>query len=638
MKRSLMTATALCALAFGVAACASYDAPWTQAEAESAAAMADAAAADATAAARQADPTPVYPVTAQGAAAFVAEAETRLAALSEEAARIQWTRATNITYDTMWLESRINAKYTETQVELASQAAAFNDVQVPADVRRKLNLLRLGIVLPAPNRPGAANELADITTRLDSTYSVGKFEFEGRQITLDDANVLIAESRDPTETKALYEGWRTISPVMAADYARMVEIANEGSRELGFADTGAMWRAGYDMDPDAFAAETDRLWEQVKPFYENLHCYVRGRLNARYGDAVQPDHGPIRADLLGNMWSQQWGNIYDVVAPTTGGTSSYSLDTLLTAQNYDATRMVRTGEGFYTSLGLDPLPQTFWERSMITRPRDREVVCHASAWDLDNRDDIRIKMCTQVNGDDFYTVHHELGHNYYQRAYKDQPFLFKNGANDGFHEAIGDFVGLSALTPTYLNQIGLLQTVPGPEEDIPFLLKMALDKIAFLPFGLMVDRWRWGVFSGETSPAEYNDAWSANMLKYQGLVPPGPRPANAFDPGAKYHIPGNTPYTRYFLAHIYQFQFQRAACKQAGWTGPLHRCSIYGNEEVGQRFNAMLEMGQSRPWPEAMQAFTGETGNDASAVADYFAPLNAWLTEQNRGKDCGWDA
>jgi peptidyl-dipeptidase A len=635
MKRSLMTATALCALAFGVAACASIgrdDEAW---------AAADAAAVEATEAANEAAAaaaTQDYPVTAQGAAAFVAEAETRLAALSEEAARIQWTRATNITYDTMWLESRINAKYTETQVELASQAAAFNDVQVPADVRRKLNLLRLGIVLPAPNRPGAANELADITTRLDSTYSVGKFEFEGRQITLDDANVLIAESRDPTETKALYEGWRTISPVMAADYARMVEIANEGSRELGFADTGAMWRAGYDMDPDAFAAETDRLWEQVKPFYENLHCYVRGRLNAKYGDAVQPDHGPIRADLLGNMWSQQWGNIYDVVAPTTGGTSSYSLDTLLTDANYDATRMVRTGEGFYTSLGLDPLPQTFWERSMITRPRDREVVCHASAWDLDNRDDIRIKMCTQVNGDDFYTVHHELGHNYYQRAYKDQPFLFKNGANDGFHEAIGDFVGLSALTPTYLNQIGLLQTVPGPEEDIPFLLKMALDKIAFLPFGLMVDRWRWGVFSGETSPAEYNDAWSANMLKYQGLVPPGPRPANAFDPGAKYHIPGNTPYTRYFLAHIYQFQFQRAACKQAGWTGPLHRCSIYGNEEVGQRFNAMLEMGQSRPWPEAMQAFTGESGNDASAVADYFAPLNAWLTEQNRGKDCGWDA
>jgi len=626
MKRTLMTAAAACALTLGMAGCASLgmtdEAMVPASVDEGAVAAAIPTAADATAA---------------DATAFVATAETRLAALSEEAARIQWTRATNITHDTMWLESRVNAEYTELQVELANGAARFNDVEVPADVRRKLNLLRLGIVLPAPNRPGAAAELAEITTRLDSTYSVGKFEYQGRQITLDEASALLATTRDPAEARALYEGWRTISPVMAPDYARMVAIANEGAAELGFADTGAMWRAGYDMEPDAFAAETDRLWEQVKPFYENLHCYVRSRLNERYGDAVQPDHGPIRADLVGNMWSQQWGNIYDVVAPATGGASSYDLTERLVASGYDARRMVETGEGFYVSMGLAELPDTFWERSQITRPRDREVVCHASAWDLDNLEDIRIKMCTEVNAEDFYTVHHELGHNYYQRAYKDQPFLFKNGANDGFHEAIGDFVGLSALTPTYLNQIGLLQTTPGAEEDIPFLLKMALDKIAFLPFGLMVDRWRWGVFSGETSPAEYNDAWSANMLRYQGLVPPGPRPANAFDAGAKYHIPGNTPYTRYFLAHIYQFQFHKAACEQAGWTGPLHRCSVYGNAEVGARFNAMMEMGQSRPWPEAMEAFTGQRENDASAVADYFAPLNTWLTAQNRGKDCGWE-
>jgi len=625
-----MTAAAVCALGLA-AGCASYgmgDSDAAQAE----------TLADQAAAAAEAGSNPVArPVTAQDATTFVADAETRLAALSEEAARIQWTRATNITFDTMWLESRINAEYTELQVQLANGAAAFNAVEVAPDVRRKLNLLRQGIVLPAPNRPGAAGELAEITTRLDSTYSVGKFEYKGRQITLDEASKLLAETRDPAEARALYEGWRTISPVMAADYARMVEIANAGATELGFADTGALWRSGYDMEPDAFAAETDRLWAQVKPFYENLHCYVRNRLNAKYGDAVQPETGPIRADLVGNMWSQQWGNIYDVVAPTTGGASSYDMTRLLVDADYDATRMVRTGERFYVSMGLDPLPATFWERSQITRPRDREVVCHASAWDLDNADDIRIKMCTEVNAEDFYTVHHELGHNYYQRAYKDQPFLFKNGANDGFHEAIGDFVGLSALTPTYLNQIDLLKTVPGAEEDIPFLLKMALDKIAFMPFGLMVDRWRWGVFNGETSPAEYNDAWSANMLKYQGLVPPGPRPDNAFDPGAKYHIPGNTPYTRYFLAHIYQFQFHRAACQQAGWTGPLHRCSVYGNTEVGERFNAMMEMGQSRPWPEAMQAFTGQRENDASAVADYFAPLNVWLTAQNRGKDCGWE-
>src|SRR5690606_15854892 len=373
-----------------------------------------------------------FPATPQGALAFVLDAEERLAEMSEYAGRVAWVRNTYIIFDTMWLEARANTEYTELGVELANAAARFNDVDADPETRRKLDILRQGLTLPAPDRPGAAAELSEIATRLDSTYATGKFQYDGRELTLNDAEVIIAESRDPEVTRAMYEGWRTISPVMRDDYARLVEIANEGARELGFADTGAMWRSGYDMEPDAFAAETDRLWEQVKPFYENLHCYVRSRLNAKYGDAVQPDSGPIRADLLGNMWSQQWGNIYDVVAPATGGESSYDLTELLREKDYDAERMVKTGEGFYTSLGMAPLPQTFWERSMITRPEDREVVCHASAWDLANAEDIRIKMFTQVNADDFYTVHHELGHNFYQRAYKDQPFLFKNGANDGF--------------------------------------------------------------------------------------------------------------------------------------------------------------------------------------------------------------
>ena len=619
MKRQLLTACALVALAGCASASASPSGP--VASGPVSAAM---------------PPAPVV-LTAADAAAYVADAETRLAKLSEYVARISWIRNTYITYDTMALEAQANAEFTELGVQLAKGAARFNDTPgVDPVVRRKLNLLKLGLTLPAPDRPGAADELAQIGTRMDSTYATGKFSFKGKLITLDDASEIMASSRNPADLKALYEGWRTISPTMRADYSRMVEIANEGSRDLGYADTGALWRSGYDMEPDAFATETDRLWNQVEPFYENLHCYVRARLNDKYGDTVQPRTGPIRADLVGNMWSQDWSNIYDVVAPRTGGRSSYSLDDLLVRRGYTPERMVRAGESFYSSLGLDPMPATFWERSMITRPRDREVVCHASAWDVDNVDDLRIKMCTKVNGDDFYTVHHELGHNYYQRAYNQQPFLFRNGANDGFHEAIGDFAGLSALTPTYLNQVGLLDRVPGEAEDIPFLLKMALQKIAFLPFGLMVDRWRWGVFSGETTPAEYNDRWNALMLKYQGLTPPGPRPADAFDPGAKYHVPANVPYTRYFLAGIYQFQFHRSACQQIGWTGPLHRCSVFGQKEMGARFNAMLQMGQSRPWPDALEAFTGQRQTDASAVTDYFAALNTWLTTQNRGEKCGW--
>ena len=569
------------------------------------------------------------------AKAFIDKAEADLAKLSEYVNKASWVRATYITEDTMFLEAKAGAEITTLATNLAVQAAKYDKTAADPVTRRKLDILKRALVLPAPQRPGAAEQMATIAGRLDSIYSTGKFEFKGKQITLNDAEDVLASSRDPAELKAAWEGWHSISPVMTADYAQLVDLANEGSRSLGYADTGALWRSGYDMAPDAFAAETDRLWKQVEPFYKNLHCYVRKELNEKYGDAVQPKTGPIRTDLLGNMWAQQWGNIYDIVKPAED-TAGYSLDALLVEKGYDPVKMVKTGENFYTSLGLAPLPETFWTRSQIVRPEGREVVCHASAWNLDDRDDIRIKMCTKVNAEDFYTVHHELGHNYYQRAYKDQPYIFKGGANDGFHEAIGDFVGLSALTPTYLNQIGLLEKVPGEEGDTPFLLKMALDKIAFMPFGLLVDRWRWQVYDGSVKPADYNKAWWALKMKYQGVAPPGPRPENAFDPGAKYHVPGNVPYTRYFLAHVYQFQFHRAACKQAGWKGPLHRCSVYGNKEVGAKFNRMMEMGQSKPWPDELEAFTGERQTDASAVTEYFKPLNTWLIKQNKGQKCGW--
>ncbi|MBW3618389.1 MAG: M2 family metallopeptidase [Proteobacteria bacterium] len=580
---------------------------------------------------------PSFPATTAGARAFVADAEQRLSRAGEFANRAAWVRANFITDDTQWLETKAGGEFNELASRLAKSAARYNRLAgLDPETTRKLQLLQRALVLPAPARPGAADQLAALGTKLDSTYSTGKFTYKGKTLTLNDAEDILASSRDPAELEAVYEGWRTISVPMKDDYAQLVTLANEGSRELGYSDTGALWRSWYDMEPQAFAAETDRLWNQVQPLYQNLHCYVRARLNAKYGDAVQPKTGPIRADLLGNMWAQQWGNIYDVVAPKTGAGLGYDVDKLLVAKKYTPEKMVRTGEAFYTSLGLDPLPETFWRRSLITRPRDREVVCHASAWNIDDAEDIRIKMCTKVNAEDFQTVHHELGHNYYQRAYKDQPYLYRGGANDGFHEAIGDFVSLSVVTPEYLKQIDLIEKAPGAQADIPFLLRQAMDGVAFLPFGLMVDRWRWDVFSGKTTPERYNQRWWELVRQYQGLTPPGERPANAFDPGAKYHVPGNTPYTRYFLARIYQYQFHRAACQQAGWTGPLHRCSIYGDKEVGRKFNAMLEMGQSRPSPEALAAFTGQRETDASAMTAYFAPLNTWLTQQNRGQNCGW--
>ena len=571
--------------------------------------------------------------------AFVAQAEKELGDYSILNARAQWINANFITEDTDAIAAEFGARGTELGVKYAEGAARFDDVKgLSFDTRRKLDFLKQGLVLPAPDEPGAADELNQIATRLQSAYGKGKGTLNGKPISGSDIEEAMGTNRDPDDLKEMWVSWHdNVGAPMKDDYARLVEIANEGAKALGYKDLGAMWRSGYDMPPEEFAAMMDKLWLQVKPLYDQLHCYTRAKLNQKYGAKVQPATGPIRADLLGNMWAQEWGNIYDIVAPKGTGDIGYDLTDLLVTKGYDPLKMVKTGEGFYSSLGLAPLPETFWERSLITKPSDREVVCHASAWNIDNKDDLRIKMCTKVNSDDFVTIHHELGHNYYQRAYNKQPFLYLNGANDGFHEAIGDFVALS-VTPDYLVRLGLLDPaeVPGPEKDIGLLLRQGMDKVAFLPFGLLMDKWRWSVFSGAFKPADYEKGWNALRLQYQGIAPPVDRPDTAFDPGAKYHIPGNTPYARYFLARILQFQFFKAACDQAGWTGPLHRCSFYGDKNVGAKLNAMLEMGASRPWPEALEAFTGSREIDGAAMIAYFKPLMAWLEEQNKGSDCGW--
>ena len=525
------------------------------------------------------------------------------------------------------------------QVRFALEAAKYANLSgLSFDTRRKIDLLRNGLTLPAPTTPGAATELSTIVTGLSSRYGKGKGTLDGKPINGSDIEAAMGTVRDPARSKEMWVSWHdAVGAPMRTDFAREVVIANQGAKELGYADTGALWRSGYDMTPDQFAATTDKLWKQVEPLYLALHTYVRWKLNAKYGDAVQPRTGPIRADLLGNMWAQEWGNIYDVVAPVGAGDVGYDVGDLLKAKGYDPIKMFKTGEGFYSSLGFKPLPDTFWTRSQIVKPADREVVCHASAWDVDSKNDVRIKMCTKVNADDFTTIHHEMGHNYYQRAYNMQPFLYENGANDGFHEAIGDFVALS-ITPDYLVTIGLLDParVPTPDKDIGLLLRQAMDKVAFLPFGLLIDKWRWGVFSGATPEGQYEKSWNDLRLKYQGIVPPVARDETRFDPGAKYHVAASVPYARYFLARLYQFQFYQAACRMSGWKGPLHRCSFYGNKQVGAKLNAMLALGQSKPWPEALWTFTGSRELSGQALVDYFAPLKAWLDVQNKGKASGW--
>jgi peptidyl-dipeptidase A len=561
---------------------------------------------------------------------FLANAEKRLMDLNIKAGRADWVKSTFITDDTELLAAEANENLIAATTELAEQSRKYENADLSPEAKRKLKLLKLSLTLPAPKDPAERSELTKITASMEGEYGKGKYcpdGDKGKCLSLPDLEDIINNSRDPEELKKAWVGWHQIAIPIRKEYVRFVELSNKGAKEMGFKDTGAMWRSKYDMEPDAFAAEMERLWQQVKPLYDSLYTYTRRKLSAKYGKDVVPEDKPIPAHLLGNMWAQQWGNIYPILAPANAD-RGYDLTQILKTRNTDAKQMVRYGESFFTSLGFDALPSTFWERSLFLKPADREVVCHASAWDIDYEKDVRLKMCVQINEEDFSTVHHELGHNYYQMAYAPKPFLFRESANDAFHEAIGDTVALS-VTPPYLKQLGLIDKVPDQSADIGFLLNRALDKVAFLPFGYLVDQWRWKVFSGEIGPNDYNKAWWDLRLKYQGIVPPMPRTEQDFDAGAKYHVPANTPYARYFLAAILQFQFHRALCREAGITGPLYQCSIYGNKKAGEKLKAMLAMGASEPWPSALKAMTGEDKMDATAILDYFAPLKTWLDQQN---------
>ena len=578
----------------------------------------------------------------QSARQFIARAERELNELGIKANQAQWVAANFITDDTEALSAEHTKNLNVAIQKYAMEAKRFDNVTLPAELRRKFRLLKLALVAPPPGNPTDAIELTKLTTSMEADYGKGTYCRPAKTagaaeecLQINALSRILARSTDPSELLDAWQGWHRVGAPLRTRYTRFVELSNKGARELGFQNTGDLWRGGYDMPPADFPRELDRLWAQVKPLYESLHAYTRTRLGERYGTQLVPANGMIPAHLLGNMWAQEWGNIYPLVAPKTGTGPGYDVTQLLKAKNVGVDSMFRIGEGFFTSMGLKQLPKTFWERSLLVKPQDREVVCHASAWVIDNKDDVRIKMCTEQTGEDLVTIHHELGHNYYYIGYRDQPLLFQNGANDGFHEAIGDAVALS-ITPGYLKTIGLLDQVPSTASDTMLLLRQALDKVAFLPFGLLIDQWRWKVFSGEVKPEDYNKAWWELRNRYQGVSAPVARSESDFDPGAKYHVPANTPYTRYFLARVLQFQFYRALCREAGYTGPLHRCSFYGNKAAGAKLNAMLQLGASKPWPEALYAMTGERQMDANAMMEYFQPLKVWLDEQNRGKPVGW--
>jgi len=580
--------------------------------------------------------SPVFAAKKETAKEFVARIQQETLELSEELEAAFWVRSNFITKDTAVLAAKAGERSLAFQASVYEQAKQYKNVKTDPVTARAIELMLRGSSAPAPSDPELQAELAQVLTDMEGQYGAGKYcNDAGECRELQELEAVLAKSRDYDELLDVWQGWRTVSPAYRQTYQRFVELGNQGAKDSGFEDLADAWKSNYDMSSAEFTDEASRLWNQVKPFYSELQCHVRAKLNEQYGDDKVPLDQPIPAHLLGNMWSQTWDNLYPIMEPHKG-VASLDVTTALKDQGYDELKMVKTAEGFFTSLGLPELPDSFYENSLIKKPADRNVVCHASAWDLGNGEDPRIKQCVEITEEHLSTLHHELGHIYYYLMYKGQQPVFKGGAHDGFHEAIGDTIVLS-MTPSYLKAKGLVDdVVDSPEATLNKQMKLALEKIAFLPFGKMIDEWRWKVFSGEIAPQDYNKGWWDLRTEYQGIRAPIKRTEAHFDAGAKYHIPGNTPYTRYFLSFIMQFQFHKALCDKAGFEGPLHECSIFGNAEAGKALGDMLALGQSKPWPDAMQALTGQRDMDASAIIDYFAPLNTWLKEQNKGRQCGW--
>lgn len=586
-------------------------------------------------------PEPEPEPTAEDAEAFVTEVNAKLRALKVAEETAAWEHAVDINNPAKGAAKSEAAEASMAYLgEAIPKAASFAEVEADPDTMRQLQLLRVSSPLPAPANEDERKELASTATRLDAMYGSGKYgdckdEKSPACKKMADAIAVLAESDNYDELLEAWTGWRSISPPMRPLYQRFVALGNAGAREIGFGDLGELWRSMYDMPASEFEVEMERLWQQVKPLYTQLHCHVRAKLGEKYGVDKVPADGMIPAHLLGNLWAQEWPNVYEDMVPYPDQ-PSIDVSEGLKKAGFNEMQMVKTAEDFFVSLGLDPLPETFWQRSLFVQPPDREVQCHASAWDVGYNNDLRIKMCITVGMEDFVTIHHELGHNYYYMNYYTLPILYQAGAHDGFHEGIGDTLALS-VTPAYLKQKGLLDEVSdNPEAVINKQLADGLEKIAFLPFGLLVDRWRWGVFSGEISPDEYNAAWWKLRNEYQGVAAPIERSEADFDPGAKYHVPANTPYARYFLARILQFQFHKALCDASGHEGPLHTCSIYGSTAAGDRLRAMLALGASKPWPDALEAIAGTRKMDAGALLEYFEPLQGYLAEQNQGRTCGW--
>ncbi|KAJ3051438.1 hypothetical protein HK097_007537, partial [Rhizophlyctis rosea] len=541
-----------------------------------------------------------------GTAVFLDFVDRALTAHSRVLSEAMWEYETNITDANLDKATEQEVQFNKVLQSLIKNATHHE----PQDdnEKRLLSLLRLSGGNVAKSAE-VQKETARLVGEMTKIYSTAKYFGAPLDPDLTDT---MATSRDESVLRDAYLGWRAVTgPHIKPLYKNFTHLSNKGARDNDYEDTADYWRSVYDVEPEEFEDMIDEVWEDVKPLYEQLHCYIRGKLGEVYGkEKVDGGDGLLMGHLLGNMWAQEWANIYDLVVPYPNQTA-IDITPALKEGGYDAYLMHQLSESFYVSLGYDSLPESFWTRSMLVRPADRDVVCHASAWDFGN-DDLRIKMCTTVTGEDLYTIHHEQGHLYYDHYYRHQPALYRDAAADFFHEAIGDTILLSVLVPHHLQRIGLVKgnITDSYEQTVNAQLKMALSKVAILPWALLVDKWRWKVFEGEIEPKDYQSAWEKMVEHYQGLKRPAPASKDDFDAGAKFHVPSNVPYIRYFGAATLQFQLHAALCDATVPNTPLHNCSIYENKEAGELFKRLLESGRSREWTEVLGEIVGKDDGD----------------------------
>ncbi|KAG9486097.1 hypothetical protein GDO78_008918, partial [Eleutherodactylus coqui] len=576
------------------------------------------------------------------------EAEPR----SYQANLAQWEYNTNITTENADKMNAAAATWSEFYKNASDLSAQYPIDDVTNDTV-KLQLIYLGnkgsAILPN-DKYARLNAILNEMSTIYSTQTVCSpdgtrclaFEPGLDQIMLDSTNY--------EERLWAWEGWRAeAGKKMRKLYEEYVDLENEAARLNGYQDYGDYWRGNYktltndieySYDGNDLLNDVNSTFYKILPLYKDLHAYVRSRLQEKYGSDYISSEGGLPAHLLGDMWGRFWTNLYPLVVPYPNTESIDVTDTMV-AEKWTVDRMFKEAEKFFESVNLFRLNDNFWNNSMLQEPSDgRKVVCHPTAWDM-GMNDFRIKMCSKVNMEDFLTVHHEMGHIQYDMAYHHLPMLLRSGANEGFHEAVGEIMSLSAATPEHLKSLQLLPSsfIETEETKINFLLRQALTIVGTLPFTYMLELWRWRVFSGEIPKDKWMQTWWDMKREMVGVVEPVGHDESYCDPAALFHVANDYSFIRYYTRTIYQFQFQDALCKIANRSNPLYSCDITNSTAAGDKLRSMLELGNSKPWTEALKSITGGTKIDVQPLLNYFEPLHTWLRNNNTAKNrtVGWN-